>query len=198
MQKETIQKALEILRSGGVILYPTETSYGVGADATNPSAVALVFKIKGREKNKTLPLIAADIAMAKKYVEWSPGINILAKRYWPGPLTIVSKATKEAAGVLSKGIVAKDQTIALRVSSHPIARILSRRLGKPLVATSANSAGSPPCYTIRTFKRQCTVPTTIPLYIFDFGKLPHRIPSTIVRVVGGTSQLLRKGAIRIS
>src|SRR3989338_4641680 len=138
-----LNRAIEHLKQGGVVVYPTESSYGIGCMASNAAAVARVFALKRRPLEKILPLIIGSVDEAKRLITWSPIAEKLAVEYLPGPLTIVAPAT--AAGKqLAPGILAPDGTIALRVSPHPIARTLVEAVG-PIISTSANSGGAPAC-----------------------------------------------------
>ncbi len=140
----SLNRAVEMLRQGGVVAYPTETFYGLGCLADNTEAVERIFRIKGREEDKPLPLIVADEEMAFE-VARTGGTGAaalapdLAKVFWPGPLTLVLRAGRD----FPKG-VAPQGKIALRVSSHPTAQALARNLDNPLVSTSANTSGQAP------------------------------------------------------
>lgn len=186
-----IKKAVEILKAGGVVVFPTETAYGLAADATNEKAVRRVFAIKGRGKEKTFPMIAASTAMVEKYAILSPVLKKNVKNNWPGPLTVIIPT--HSKNELSKGVV-RGKTIAIRVSSHPIARELSRRLGRPIVSTSANLSEQPACYSIRAAKKQLG---DQPDFYLDVGALPKRKPSTIVTEKNGEIVVLRQGSIKI-
>jgi L-threonylcarbamoyladenylate synthase len=195
-RNKKINEALQVLRSGGTVVFPTETSYGLAADATNEQAVVRLMKIKGRG-SKTLPIIAADLAMAKKCVQLDGLALQLACRFWPGALTMVlNKRTEEQKNIrtLSKYCVQGGQ-IAVRVSSNQIACELSHRLGKPIVATSANRSDQPDCYSIRAVKSQYKSQKLQPDYILNAGALPKRKPSTLVKVQDDKIKVLRKGKI---
>jgi len=183
--------------SPSIFIYPTETSYAIGCDATNAAAVRGVFRLKGRERGKPLPLIVASRAMAERYAQFTPLARRLAAHYWPGPLTIVAVGRKPKAGSrrLAPGVVAANGTIALRISSHPIARALSRRLGRPMVATSANRSGGPPAFSMRAAQR--AFPDARGMWIIDAGALPRRKPSTIVDARGSKPIILRQGAVSL-
>lgn len=181
-----ISQAVHVLRRGGIVAFPTETSYGLAVDPTNERAVARLFRLKGRAAGKSVPIIAASTAMAARYAHLSSIERRLARRFWPGPLTIVL-SLKKGTGFAS-GVAHKNGTVALRVSSHPIARALSRRLKKPITATSANLAGGPPAF------RVSDIPAGID-YVLASGALRKRRPSTIVQVVRGEIRVLRAGAV---
>jgi L-threonylcarbamoyladenylate synthase len=175
--QKTIQTAVAVLKKGGIVIYPTETAYAIGADSTNRRAENKIYKIKGREKRKRLSVIVSDIEMAKKYVKLSPHAMLLAKKFMPGPLTLVCPRKKSK------------QTLAWRISSNPIARRLSAKLGKPITATSANLSGKRPIYDPRAleiFKGKVDI-------IIDAGNLPKRKVSTIFDVQ--RKKILRRGPI---
>ena len=137
MQKNlNIDEIVRALENGKTIVYPTETCYGLGCDAANQKAVERIFEIKQRQKEKSLLVVAPNIAMMTDFVVWNKALQELADKYWPGPLTVVVK-TRQDSG-LAKGVVANDGTIAFRITSHPLAAELSEKLGRPLVSTSAN------------------------------------------------------------
>ncbi len=182
---------MEILKAGGVVVFPTETSYGIGCDATNARAVRKVFAIKGRPDGKGTPLIVESLAVAERWGVFSPTAKKLAKNYWPGALTIV--APLPVGSPIAKAVL-QDKTIALRVSGNAVARALAKGLGRPLVATSANLSGQPPCYSVRAFLRQ--VPQGVDACV-DVGALPKRKPTTLVKVIGDTMEVLRQGTIRL-
>ncbi|MDO8463170.1 MAG: L-threonylcarbamoyladenylate synthase [bacterium] len=194
-RNERNERAVAHLRSGGVLIYPTETSYAIGCDATNARAVARVFAAKGRVAEKSLPLIVASRAMAKRYARWNAQAEVLARVHWPGPLTLVLPYASGAR--LARGVVAEDRTIALRVSSHPVARALCRRLGRPIVATSANIAGAPPAFTVAEVERFVRHLKSPPL-VLTAGDLPPCPPSTIVALTSPVPCILRQGSIVIA
>ncbi len=192
--KAELVRAIEVLKAGGVVLFPTETAYGLAADARNPRAVRRVFEIKGREPEKTPPLIVSDREMAEEYVAIDPVLDSLVAKYWPGALTVVGKVGKG----LARDVVRHDGTVAVRVSSHSIARALAKGVGAPIVATSANVSGLSACYSVRTFDRQRRAAKhPEPDFVIDAGPLPYRKPSTIVMVKKGKVIVLRQGSVRI-
>jgi L-threonylcarbamoyladenylate synthase len=137
---EQIQQAIESLRNGELIVFPTETLYGIGCDALNPEAVARLCHAKKRPAGKPLAVILGETSMADQLTsDFSPAATRLAESYWPGPLTLVLPAREN----LPEAIVG-DQLIGLRVSSDPVAARLSRELGRPICAPSANPTGLPP------------------------------------------------------
>ncbi|KKW36919.1 MAG: Sua5/YciO/YrdC/YwlC family protein [Candidatus Giovannonibacteria bacterium GW2011_GWA2_53_7] len=188
LSRERVKEAVEVLRLGGIVVFPTETSYGLAVDATNARAVAKVAKLKGRPTEKTFPLIVSSTAMAERYGHLRCLGRRLAKRYWPGALSLVVEARKNSG--LARGIIAKDGTIAVRVSSDSTARALSRGLGRPIVSTSANKAGEPSLHDVSHLDFKVD-------FVLDVGRLPLRRPSTIVRIVEGDMTVLRQGGLRL-
>lgn len=197
--KEVNQQVIESLKAGSVIIYPTETSYGLGGDATNSEVVEKIYKIKQRREEKPFLVVVPTVEMAKKYLEWNPMIDELAKKYWPGPLTVVGGVRLSGFGVrsLASGVVAPDGTVAMRVTAHPVAAELARALGRPLISTSANISGREPSYSasevIKMFENQKDQPDIL----IDCGDLPKNLPTTMVRVVGREMEVLRKGSVEV-
>jgi len=153
--KQIIQEAVKVLRDGGVILYPTDTIWGIGCDATNPAAVAKVYAIKRRSDSKALVLLAANLDMVARYVDKIPSIAIDLVEVNDRPMTIIypgaiaGKAPaggEEATGDryhLAYNAVAEDGTVGIRIPMMEFCRDLCSRLGRPLVSTSANISGEP-------------------------------------------------------
>lgn len=196
IEKNCLKKAIKILKNGGVVVFPTETAYGLAADATNKKAVRRIFSIKGRKKEKTFPLIVANQTMAEHYIILSPVFKKIVKKYWPGPLTVVAPIPKSQTNLLPFGVI-RNGTIAVRVSSHPIAQALSRGLGLPIVSTSANFSDQPICYSVRAVKKQFVGQKRQPDFYLDIGRLPKRKPSTIIFEKKGQAIVLRQGTIRL-
>lgn len=193
-KNKQIDEAINVLKRGGVVVFPTETAYGLAADATDPRAVRHVYDIKGREPGKTPPLIVADRAMAEEYAEIPDVLLPLTEKHWPGALTVVGKVGKG----LASGVVRADGTVAVRVSPHPVARALAKGLGLPIVATSANVSGLSPCYSVNTFLKQLRAAGhPEPDAVIDVGPIPRRRPSTIVTVKKGKVVVLRQGSVKV-
>jgi L-threonylcarbamoyladenylate synthase len=191
-----INALAEELKNGKVIVYPTETCYGLGCDATNQEAVDRIFAIKHRQKEKSVLVIMADIQMASQYVVWSKKIQELAGLYWPGPLTIVTHVKKRTE--LAAGVIAEDKTLAFRVTSHPFPAQLSRALKGPLVSTSANISSHGDPYDIEAIYSMFNKEKFQPDILIDGGVLPYRSPSTVIRVNGNSNiSVLRQGEIII-
>ena len=153
--QEAIQKALEVLRSGGVILYPTDTVWGIGCDATNPEAVAKIYQIKRREDSKSLVLLASDMDMIARYVKEVPEMAIQLVEVNDKPMTIIypdavvglspkdGQLSKPDRRALAFNTVAEDGTVGIRIPMMDFCQQLVFKLGRPLVSTSANISGEP-------------------------------------------------------
>jgi L-threonylcarbamoyladenylate synthase len=129
------------LAAGGLVVFPTETVYGLGADALAPAAVARLVEVRGRDEGKPILVLVRDLAMAASVAREVPAAaRRLAARFWPGPLTLVLPARDDLAPPLTAGT----GTIGVRVSSHPVAAALVAGLGRPVTAPSANPPGAPP------------------------------------------------------
>ncbi len=184
-----------------VFVYPTETSYAIGCDARDAAAVARVFKIKGRDAKKTVTLIAANKKMVEKFVDArtarSREVARVMAGLWPGPLTLVLPANAHARKKLVPQIIARNGTIAIRVSENKIAREMSEHLGAPIVATSANKSGEPACYSAAAVRRMFKNSTEKPDIVIDEGALPKRAASTIAEFKKGKWIIHRVGPITI-
>jgi L-threonylcarbamoyladenylate synthase len=181
--------AIDALKSGGLVVYPTETFYGLGADPFSATALARLFAAKQREAGKPVGLIAADAASAFSAArEVPPVARMLADAFWPGPLTIVMPARAGTAAEL----LGADGGVAVRVSPHPVARALAAGLGHPLTATSANRSGEPPATTLADSRTAFGAEVSVYL---EGGRLHAAAPSTVVSVVAAHWRVLRSGAI---
>jgi L-threonylcarbamoyladenylate synthase len=184
-----IAQAIAALRAGEVVVYPTETFYGIGADAFAPAALDRIFAIKGRESAKTIALIAHDDEAAFAVAREVPqNARILARAFWPGPLTLVMPARTGLPAVL----IGPDGGVGVRVSSHPIARALAAGLGRAITATSANRSGDAPARTIA--EARAALGAAIRVFV-DGGTLTGAVPSTVVQCDRSEWRLLRAGAI---
>ncbi|MBR2978841.1 MAG: threonylcarbamoyl-AMP synthase [Myxococcaceae bacterium] len=182
-----IELAARALLTGGVVVYPTETFYGLGASLGVAAGVERLVAIKGREAMKPLPVIAADEASARALWREFPLLaGRLAARFWPGPLTIVLPARE---GV--PRCVAPLGEVGVRVSPHPVALSLTRLVG-PLVATSANLAGGGEKTCVAAIDPAVVARVDA---VIDAGSTPGGLPSTVLRVRGDRVQILREGAI---
>lgn len=188
-EPEKIAAAVYVLKEGGVIAYPTETFYGLGADARNTAAIEKIFAIKGRAFHNPVSVIVANEDDLLPLVRDIPTeARLLMKRFWPGPLTIVFGA----APAVSDRLTAKTGKIGIRISSHPVASLLAGGLGAPLTATSANLSGEPESSDASAVREALG---DLPDLMIDGGKTPGAPGSTIIDVTVRPFRILREGAI---
>lgn len=189
-----IDHAVDCLLQGKVIVFPTETSYGIGCDATNDEAVARVFAIKGRPDGKGTPLIIPDKESASKYIQVSDQARILMDRFWPGALNIIGSI---AINSPVSDRCAQDNTQSVRVSSHPFCSIVAKRFGKPIVASSANISGQDAIYSISEVNKVFSDQLDKPDCVIDGGDLPNLPASTTVKIIGDSVEVVRHGSIDV-
>lgn len=170
-----LREALGVLRQGGIILFPTDTVYGIGGDATRPAVARRIRRMKGRPARKPFPWLASDLSMAKRFGFFSEPALRAARRAWPGPVTFVVPVKKK-----------KRVTVALRVPAHPWLRRLIRQFGKPIIGTSANRSGMEPAMTAR--KARAMLPTAD--LVIDGGKCVGT-PSRIISWTSSGPRILR-------
>ena len=183
-----IADAVRILQQGGVVSFPTDTVYGLGADVHNAAAVDRVYSIKGRPKGSPLPVLISDISRLTDVVSNpEPFALHLASLCWPGGLTLVLPTT-----VALPAALLQDGCVGVRVPDDPICIRLIERFGGPITGTSANKTGSPPAINAKQVKDQ--LGTSVD-YILDAGRSQQAKPSTVVRVVGGHVTVLREGVV---
>ena len=182
-------QAAEILANGGIVAYPTETFYGLGADATNEEAIEKIFAVKGRNLKNPISLIIGQTDDIYPLVQDVPQTaKKLMAAFWPGALTIVFSAADTVSPLLTAG----SGKIGLRVSSHPIARGIVQKLKRPLTATSANLSGAPECTRASEVAEQIG---DIIDAIVDLGATPGAAGSTIIDITCDPPVILREGAI---
>jgi L-threonylcarbamoyladenylate synthase len=190
---EAIAVAARLIAEGQPVAVPTETVYGLAADATNAEAVGRIYEAKGRPSFNPLIVHVADLATAERIGQFDDDARSLAEAHWPGPLTLVVPLRADApiAALVTAGL----STIALRIPAHPAMQALLRATGRPLAAPSANASGSiSPTRADHVMK---SLGGRIPL-IIDGGRTERGLESTIVAATGGTLRLLRRGPIEIT
>ena len=182
-----IHRALAILRAGGLVAFPTDTVYGLGAQAFNQTAVESIYLAKDRPLEKAIPILIADVVDLDKVADAVPALALrLAVRFWPGPLTLVvpKHASLPAA-------VSATSTVGVRIPDHGAARALLRAAG-PMAVSSANLSGQDNPRTVGEVIRQLN--GSIPLVLAG-GETRGGIPSTVVDVTGAEPVILREGPI---
>jgi L-threonylcarbamoyladenylate synthase len=186
---ESVRSAASLLRSGGLVAFPTETVYGLGADATDAGAVARIFAAKGRPSTNPLIVHVADLETAKRYAaEWNDAAQTLAAVWWPGPLTLVVPKTPEVVDAVSAG----RPTVALRVPDHPLALELLREFGGPVAAPSANKSNHVSPTTAAHVREELADAVDL---VLDGGPCSVGIESTVVDLTGDRPVILRPGGV---
>jgi L-threonylcarbamoyladenylate synthase len=186
---DTIPSAIELLNRGGLVAFPTDTVYGVGALAFDAAAVESIYSAKDRPVEKAIPiLIGGPEDLDKVTADIPPIAAKLAARFWPGPLTLIVPKHPDLPDVVSAA-----PTVGLRVPDHPVARALLRAAG-PMAVTSANISGGVSPRTAGEVNRQLS--GRIPL-ILDGGETPGGVPSTVVNCMGTEPVILREGPVTL-
>ena len=193
LDKTQINVAAELLKNGGVVGIPTETVYGLAADALNGEAVAKIFKAKGRPMDNPLIVHIADFGDIDRFglVETIPeSARLLAKHFWPGPLTMIMKRTDVIPNEVSAGL----DTVAIRFPSHPVAQEIIRAANTPLAAPSANLSGSPSPTTARHVLNDMDGKIDA---VLDGGASEVGVESTVITLAAGVPRVLRPGGVTV-
>jgi L-threonylcarbamoyladenylate synthase len=189
--KEATVVAVRILADGGLVAFPTDTVYGVGAHAFQPDAVERIYRAKIRPQDKAIPILLAradDLSLVAERVPEAAWL--LAERFWPGGLTLVLHKKASVPDVVSAG----GPTVAARVPDHPIPLTLMAALGAPLAATSANLSGRPSPVTAQEVEAQLGGRIEL---ILDGGRCPGGVPSTVLDLTTDPPTILRAGTIAV-
>lgn len=192
-----LDRAADIIRRGGVVAVPTETFYGLAADATHAIATARVFEIKGRSQTMALPLVAASLQQVASLLgPLDDRTARAANAFWPGPLSLVVAASPQLSGTVgqtdNRQPATGTRTVAIRVPGHPFVRALCERAGTLLTSTSANLTGEPAAETAGAVAASLGALVDL---IVDDGPAAGGKPSTIADLRGETPRLVRDGAI---
>jgi len=186
-----LEEAAAVLRRGGIVVYPTETFYAVGARADDGEALARLLRAKLRPAGKPLPLLAADRTQVARLAVLEGAAALVASRLWPGPLTLVLPALASADPALTAGT----GTVGIRIPGSAVARELAARAGCALVSTSANPSGGAPPRAVAELAPALLAQVD---GVLDAGRTPGGAPSTVVRVEGLVVTVLRQGAVPIA
>jgi L-threonylcarbamoyladenylate synthase len=193
--ERTVQKAVKVLKRGGLIIYPTETLYGIGADATNPDAVKKLTEYKNRPFGKPYSIAVTDEKMAEEYVTLNQSAKNLYEKFLPGPLTIISKGKHKTA----PEVESEDGTLGIRIPDYKLVIDIVKKFGKPITSTSANASYKKRPYQISDILENISAKqkSLIDL-IIDAGELPKNDPSTVVDTTLDDPVVLRQGEIKLS
>lgn len=194
INQENIEFFAEQIKLGKVIAFPTETSYGLGCDATNSTSIDKVIAIKQRAPDKGLPVLISSLDKVDNYIITNPMVREIAKKHWPGALNIIGRisANSEIASQCSK-----DNFQAIRISSHPFIQNFHQISQIPLVATSANLSDHPASYSAEEIIEQFKGQDLKPDFIIDGGQLPKNPASTMIKVTDNGFEVIRFGSIII-
>ena len=180
-----VDRAVEVLKRDGVIVYPTDTIYGLGCDVTSKAAVERIRRIKGRDANKPMSFVCADLVQVSRYGHVSNFAHRILKRFLPGPYTFVLTATRETPRVFQS----KQKTVGIRIPDHPVPLALVEQLGNPVVSTSANESDEEvvtnPADLEQIFGHRVDL-------IMECGTLPV-LASSVISLVDDTVAILREG-----
>lgn len=204
-QAKVLQQAVKILKSGGLVVYPTETVYGAGVDATNQAAVDKLLAYKSRREGKPLSIAVSNQAMAEQYVEVNDQARALYRQFLPGPMTIISSVTSSTVPAkeslpqspqLAQGVTSEFNTLGIRIPDYPLVIELVKQLGRPITATSANASGKRRPYSVnQILDNLSTKQKNLIDLIIDAGELPHRPPSTVIDTTLSTPVVFRQGTL---
>ncbi|MFH2136453.1 MAG: L-threonylcarbamoyladenylate synthase [Patescibacteria group bacterium] len=185
-----IKLAVTILKQGGLVAFPTDTVYGLGALATNSAAVKKIYKVKKRSLSSPLPILISKRDDLKKYTFTAPKIKKLINKFWPGPLTIVLKKKK----IISSAVTAGKKSVGVRVPANPVALALISALDQPLTVTSANISNKKSSTTAREVKKYLNNKIDL---ILDGGKTKLGRESTVLDLTTSPPAILRSGAVSV-
>ncbi|MFH1840920.1 MAG: L-threonylcarbamoyladenylate synthase [Candidatus Shapirobacteria bacterium] len=189
-----IGEAVETLKKGGVVVYPTETCYGIGVDATNKKAVEKILAFKSKRGDKPISMAVADQKMAGRYVHINEIAQNLYANFLPGPLTVVSKSRGKTLRALEAGT----GNLGIRIPRYSLILKIIKKLAKPIIATSANQSGRKNPYSLADFKKYTSLEKQKLVDVFlDAGELPERETSTVVDTTVNELAILRQGEIKI-
>lgn len=203
---EAAQKAADVLRAGGVILYPTDTLYGLGVDAFSDDAVEKIYGIKGRDGRKPIHAIVSDVEMAERYADIHSVVRPLHQDLPRGKITFIVKKKEGVDSGMCRGI----DTFGFRIPDNQFCLEMLRAFGKPITATSANKAGEKPQRSVDVILHQLQIrySSVLPSFedrqntaidlVIDAGELPESAPSTVIDLTQSRPMILREGAVSAS
>jgi len=184
-----VDRAIEILKNGGVVAFPTDTVYGLGCDVFNVQAVERIYQLKRRSRHLPLPVLLADLTQLDDIVASVPETaRYFMKRFWPGGLTLVLPKKDTLPDIITAG----SKEVAVRIPDHVVPVSLIRGLGAPIIGTSANVSDMPSPLTAQEVEHQLDSQVDL---IIDMGKCPGGLESTVVDVTGEMPVILRRGVI---
>jgi len=191
-KEKSIKEAVKVLKGGGMIVYPTETCYGIGVDAQNPDALSKIMQYKTLRGSKPISIAVCSIDMAKKYVKLNEMALNIYKNYLPGPITVISKSN----GILKPPVVSATGGVGVRYPDYAYTLELLQKFGRPITATSANVSYRPTPYSIQKLIKDLPKQNLQLIDLFlDAGELPKNSPSTVLDTTMNQLTTLRQGEI---
>lgn len=192
-QIQAIKQAVDVLKKGGLIVYPTDTCFGLGAQATNQAAVKKIFDFKG-DRQKPIAIAVSDKHMASQYVQINEMADNIYKNFLPGPITVISKSKGKTVAKLES----QQGTLGVRIPNYPFLLKLIAEFGQPITTTSANASGQKPPYNLDDFLKYNSKTRLAMVDLFlNPGPLPLRTPSTVVDTTLNEATIIRQGQIKL-
>jgi len=189
---DSLEESIKVIKEGGVIVFPTDTVYGLVCDTTSQKAIQKLFQIKKRDLKKPIPVFVKNIETAKQIATISEKQERFLENVWPGKVTVVLKAKID----FPQGVLGEDKTIGLRIPDYAPLNALFNKINKPLSGTSANLAGEHSCLDVNNVVAQFANEKLQPDLIIDAGTLNPSQPSTTVDLTGKELKVLRKGDLK--
>jgi L-threonylcarbamoyladenylate synthase len=194
MKANSIVEAAEVIKNGGLVIFPTDTVYILAVDPTNQKAVDKLIAFKDRWPGKAISVAVADKAMAEKYVVLNKNIEGIMNNLLPGPFTLVINGKHK----MTKGIEAENGTLGIRIPDNKLVMDLVKEVGGPVTATSANLSGRTPHYSVVSLMKTLSKKKKDLIdYVYDGGKLPKNLPSTVIDLTEGEIKILRRGDLMV-
>ena len=190
MRISPLRKAADIIKEGGLVVFPTDTVYGIGCNPFNEEAMDRLFHVKKRDRDKPIPILVSSIKKAEEIAEFGSLAKKIARRYWPGALTLVLPAKAKTPPMLR----GPGNTVGIRIPNHPFALSLIKAVDGYLTGTSANLSGKEPACTAKEAKKQLGNKVD---FVIDAGRCPIGISSTVVEVTSNRPKVLRQGAVKL-
>jgi len=187
---DNIREASKVVKKGGLVVYPTDTVYGLGCDPFNVRAVKRIFKVKGERKHKPLPILASDIECIEKIAYINEKARKIAERHWPGPLTLVVPKKAALPNIVTCGLA----SVGVRIPNHPVAAQLISLCNGLLVGTSANKTGGKSPKTAREATEQLGEQVDV---VLDGGPTPLGKESSIIDLTSKKPKMLREGPVKL-
>jgi L-threonylcarbamoyladenylate synthase len=188
---DNIHKAALAMKKSGLVIYPTDTVYGLGCDPFNVKAVEKVFKVKGERKSKPLPILASEMKAVERIAHMNKDAKKIAKKYWPGPLTLVVPKKPALPSIVTCNL----ESVGVRIPNHKVALQLITLCGGLIVGTSANKTGEKPPKTAQEAASQLGERVDI---VLDGGQAPLSQESSIVNLTSKTPKMIREGPIKLT